>query len=190
MPLTDDRHVRAAERSVDSDQRLVLRARAGDRRAFSVLVDRYERTGLAVAMSVLHCSHDARDAVQDSFVAAYERLNSLWSPQRFGAWFLRIVRRQSLWHLRRRTARARHLAAIAAEPARARDAYRETSNPTMCMIARLPEQEALVVSLRHLDERSVAEISEMTRRPVGTVTKQLSRAYARMRSWLDAEEVT
>ena len=55
------------------------------------------------------------------------------------------------------------------------------------LIGRLPEQECVVVSLRHLDEMAVAEIARVTGRPVGTVTKQLSRAYARMRGWLEGE---
>jgi RNA polymerase sigma-70 factor (ECF subfamily) len=47
-------------------------------------------------------------------------------------------------------------------------------------IARLPDHERLVISLRYFDARSIAEVAELTGRPVGTVTKQLSRAIARL----------
>jgi RNA polymerase sigma-70 factor (ECF subfamily) len=173
------------EHVVESDETLVVRARGGDREAFSRLVERYERPALAVAASILHCSHDASDAVQDSFVVAYERLNSLWSPRKFGAWLLRIIRQQALWHLRRRKARSRQLASIGAQAVREPRTTSGPSDEILALIGLLPDQEALVVSLRYFDDRSVVEISEMTGRPVGTVTKQLSRAYARMRSWLD-----
>jgi RNA polymerase sigma-70 factor (ECF subfamily) len=173
-------------RSLEPDETLVRRARAGDRHAFSRLVQRYEQSALVAARSILQSWHDARDAVQDAFVSAYTQLHRLWSPHKFGPWFLRIVRRHALWHRRRRTARSRNLAPLATDPPH------PTADPTPAfdlpqLLARLPAQEYLVASLRHVNELSVADIARITGRPVGTVTKQLSRAYARMRPWLDAE---
>jgi RNA polymerase sigma-70 factor (ECF subfamily) len=53
------------------------------------------------------------------------------------------------------------------------------------LVCRLPQHERVVVALRHFDGHSVHEIADMTRRPVGTVTKQLSRAHQRLRHWLE-----
>jgi RNA polymerase sigma-70 factor, ECF subfamily len=174
-------------RLAESDEQLVVRTRQGDRAAFAQLVERYERPGLAVARSILRSWHDARDAVQDAFVTAYQRLHRLWSPRKFGAWFLRIVRRQALWHRRRKTARDRRVRPMVAEPSSEAGGRAACRDGVSELIARLPAQECVVVSLRHLQDLPVAEIARVTGRPVGTVTKQLSRAYARMRSWLDAE---
>jgi RNA polymerase sigma-70 factor (ECF subfamily) len=172
---------------VESDEELVLRARGGDRDAFARLVERYEPSALLVAGSVLHSCHDARDAVQDSFVIAFERLNALWSPHKFGAWFVQIVRRCALVQVRQRASRAKMLVAIGTEPICARESDEALSLDLASAIARLPEQECVVVTLKHLNELPVAEIAKITGRPVGTVTKQLSRAYLRMRPWLDGE---
>ena len=169
----------------ETDDELVRRSRRGDREAFSQLVDRYEKSALGVAHAILRSWHDAADAVQDAFVRAYQKLNRLWQPSKFGAWFLRIVRRQALWNLRKRTARGRRLVAMGPEPV-AESARGETiSEEVMAVIAGLPVQECVVVSLRHLDDLPVEEIARITGRPVGTVTKQLSRAYARMRPLLE-----
>jgi RNA polymerase sigma-70 factor (ECF subfamily) len=54
-------------------------------------------------------------------------------------------------------------------------------------IARLPAHERIVVTLRHLEGLGMAEIATVTDRPVKTVYKQLSRAYARLRTWLGDE---
>ena len=51
-------------------------------------------------------------------------------------------------------------------------------------IARLPEHERIVTVMRYVDGLSVKEIAELTGRPVGTITKQLSRAIERLRNWL------
>jgi RNA polymerase sigma factor (sigma-70 family) len=50
-------------------------------------------------------------------------------------------------------------------------------------INRLPAQEQIVFSMFHLDGRAAREIAELTGRPIGTVTKQLSRAMQRLRGW-------
>ncbi len=51
-------------------------------------------------------------------------------------------------------------------------------------VGRLPEHEQEVVIFHYIDAYSVAEVAELTGRPVGTVTKQLSRAISRLREWL------
>ncbi|MDB5354234.1 MAG: sigW 15 [Phycisphaerales bacterium] len=171
---------------VESDEELVQRVRHGEREAFSRLVERYEQPALVVANAILHSWHDARDVVQDAFVTAFERLNRLWSPHKFGGWLLRIVRRRALWHRRRQVARSRLLVLMAQGPGREHAFTDEPAIDMAALIARLPEQECVVVSLRHLKELSVAQIARITGRPVGTVTKQLSRAYTRMRPWLES----
>jgi DNA-directed RNA polymerase specialized sigma24 family protein len=45
----------------------------------------------------------------------------------------------------------------------------------------------VVVALRHFDGHSVQQIADVTDRPVGTVTKQLSRAHQRLRQWLEED---
>ncbi|MBN1805002.1 MAG: sigma-70 family RNA polymerase sigma factor [Sedimentisphaerales bacterium] len=49
---------------------------------------------------------------------------------------------------------------------------------------KLPQQEKRAIMLHHFDRHSVRTIAEMTGRSVGTVTKQLSRAYTRLRKHL------
>ena len=57
----------------------------------------------------------------------------------------------------------------------------------LSLIARLPENQRVLIGLRYFDGQSTGEIAEITGRPVGTVTKQLSRAMGRLRAWYDEE---
>lgn len=168
-----------------SDEQLVLLTRTGDREAFSRLVCRYERAVIAIAMSRVRCWHDAREVAQDALVAAYQMIHRLSSPRKFGPWLLSIAHRQSLLHLRRQNSLVRKTVSLPAEAAAPLPAGE--SLDLMALLARLPEQECVVVSLRHIRDMSVAEIAHVTARPIGTVTKQLSRAYARLRGWLNGE---
>ena len=166
-----------------STEELVKATRTGEASAFAELVRRYERAAIITAHSVLEDFHLAQDAAQEAFVIAYQRLGQLRDAASFGPWLLRIVRRQAL-----RLKRSRKAEQIAAEcvdrPATETRDWMEPYEEVVQQIARLPEHERIVVVMRYVDGRSVKEIADLTGRPVGTVTKQLSRAIERLRHWL------
>lgn len=84
-----------------SDGELVAEARLGSTEAFGVLVKRYMRPGYLVALSVTGSAEDAEDVAQEAFVVALERLEDCRDPERFGGWFLTIVRNRARNYLRR-----------------------------------------------------------------------------------------
>jgi RNA polymerase sigma-70 factor (ECF subfamily) len=88
---------------VPDDGELVLLARKGDLAAFDELVRRYQRRATAVAYRLLTNRDDAMEVAQETFLRAYDRLNTLAEPARFGSWLLRIL---SNLALNRRRARA------------------------------------------------------------------------------------
>jgi RNA polymerase sigma-70 factor, ECF subfamily len=59
----------------------------------------------------------------------------------------------------------------------------------LSLVARLPDHERVLIGQRYLDGHSIAEIAAITSRPIGTVTKRLSRAIARLRLWWDKENL-
>jgi len=76
------------------DARLVRAARAGDERAFSTLYERYARVvhGLLLARAP---RADVEDLVQDVFLSAWNRLESLRDPAAFGGWLSTIARNRA-----------------------------------------------------------------------------------------------
>lgn len=75
-----------------SDAKVVRQVLAGRRNDFGVLVRRYLPTVLAVAHGHLGNPADAEDVAQESFLAAYQRLNTLREPHKFPSWLLAIAR--------------------------------------------------------------------------------------------------
>jgi RNA polymerase sigma-70 factor (ECF subfamily) len=73
---------------------LVLRARAGDARAFEDLVRGHYRAAYATARALTGNDMDAEDVVQDGFIRALERLDEC-DPDRFAGWLLTIVRNRA-----------------------------------------------------------------------------------------------
>jgi RNA polymerase sigma-70 factor (ECF subfamily) len=84
-----------------SDGELVRAAREGQSEAFGVLVTRYMRPSYLVALSVTGNPEDAEDVAQESFLVALKRMEDCRDPDRFGGWFLTIVRNRARNLLRR-----------------------------------------------------------------------------------------
>jgi RNA polymerase sigma-70 factor, ECF subfamily len=81
--------------TLETDARLVQRAREGDRAAFEILVRRHLGSVHAIALAELADTGDAEDAVQDGFIVALERLDECRDPSAFGAWLRQIVRNRA-----------------------------------------------------------------------------------------------
>ena len=94
----------AAEANVD-DRALIERAQSGDRGAFEIMVQRYDRQVLRLALNLLHGAEDAQDVYQEAFLKAYRNLHRFRFECSFYTWLYRIVTNVCLDHLRRRRSR-------------------------------------------------------------------------------------
>jgi RNA polymerase sigma-70 factor (ECF subfamily) len=173
-----------------STEELVRAARLQSVSAFAELVRRYERAAVVTGYSVLGDFHLAQDAAQEAFVAAYQRLGQLRNLASFGPWVLRITRRRALRLLRHQSVNGRERALlydadqIRHMPYQGND-WMEPYAEVIQQLARLPEHERVVMVMHYVDGRSAREIAEEIGCPVGTITKQLSRAVERLRTWLN-----
>jgi RNA polymerase sigma-70 factor (ECF subfamily) len=163
---------------------LVRLAKTGDKAAFGDLVSRYQKVAVTKALSVLGDFHLSQDTAQDAFVVAFRRLESLRSPESFGPWLLEIVKRQALAKRRRR----KNLIALSdgfEEPSsKAEPGWLERYQFLIQAIGELPSHEQEAVVLYYLEGLSSKEVGEALDRPIGTVTKQLSRGIKRLQERL------
>ena len=174
---------------MQTDAELVEAVLRGDRAAFALLVRRHERAVMATALGILQDHHAAQDVAQEALVSAYQQLGSLRDGARFGRWVLSIV-----GHRARRVARQRaklpHVSVPLDSPllgvttVGGNGRSDELLEELFRAVSRLPERQRRIVLLRYFDGLSVREVAEATGRPVGTVTKYLSRAHRRLRELL------
>ena len=95
-----------AERTVaDDDLDLVHASKNGDVAAFEQLVKRYDRKLLRIAHNVTHNTEDSQDAVQETFLKAFQHLGQFREDSKFSTWLIRITVNQSLMKLRKRATR-------------------------------------------------------------------------------------
>jgi len=116
-------------RAIETDARLIERARRGDGDAFDALLRRHMRAAYAVALAQTGDRDDAEDVCQDAFVTALERLDEVRRPEAFVGWLLQIVRNRA--HNLRRHQKVRSalpLDAAGEAPTRARGPAADAEN--------------------------------------------------------------
>jgi RNA polymerase sigma-70 factor (ECF subfamily) len=169
---------------MQSDAELVEVVLGGDRASFAVLVQRYERAVLGTALAVLRDFHAAEDTAQETFVAAYQKLDSLRDGSQFAAWILRIARHRAIEALRKRSKMRSDSTPLEEIAGDGRSPADDGLGELLQAIDRLPDHQRRVVLQRYCDGLSVQEIAQAAGSPVGTIAKDLSRAYARLRQSL------
>jgi RNA polymerase sigma-70 factor (ECF subfamily) len=103
--MTADLAQFAARTAADDDLDLVHASKNGDVAAFEQLVKRYDRKLLRIAHNVTHNTEDSQDAVQETFLKAFQHLGQFRQDSKFSTWLIRITVNQSLMKLRKRAIR-------------------------------------------------------------------------------------
>jgi RNA polymerase sigma-70 factor (ECF subfamily) len=171
------------------DQRLVERARQGDRAAYETLAREVAYRLYAVAYQVTRDRDRAEDAVQQALVTMWTDLPSLRDPARFEAWAFRLVSRACLMDLRSR--RRARVVALSPDVVAARGdvaaeiAIRDQLDQALGTLT--PDHRTVVV-LRHLGGLSIDELAEVLGIPRGTVASRLHHATRALRAAIEAGE--
>ena len=92
----------ARDNKVDVDQEYVERAKQGDRKAFRVLVDKYQQQVALTVVSMVGPSAEVDDIVQDTFIKCYQSMHRFRGESSFSTYIKRIAINKSLDVLRRR----------------------------------------------------------------------------------------
>ena len=177
---------------------LIRKATRGDREAFGILVERYQRRVIGVALAVVHNPEDALELAQETFVRAFENLRSFESRSSFSTWLYRIAANLAI-DLRRRERRHTFVRGDEAEteierlPSPAGDSFAEFSRGELnyrlrAALDELTPDHRAVILLREVEGLSYDEISDMLQCPRGTVMSRLHYARNRLRDILKTAE--
>jgi RNA polymerase sigma-70 factor (ECF subfamily) len=167
---------------VDSDHRLLRRAREGDVHAFEQLVREHQHRLYTLAARELGSSADADDAVQETLVRAWKGLPRFRGEASFSTWLYRICL-NAITDQRARRARGSGAGLDdAVEPADPRDriAERELSGALQDALSRLDDTYRTPVLLYDVLGRSYAEIAELLGVAEGTVKSRIFRGRAEL----------
>jgi RNA polymerase sigma-70 factor (ECF subfamily) len=159
--------------------RLVRSAQSGDGDAFAELYQRFTRMVHGVVLARI-ARTEVDDVVQDVFVTAYERLETLREPAAFPGWLAAIARHRATDHARRLVP----LQPLDHAPVAARIHDRVQALAVLDAIRSLPEAYSETLVLRLVEGMTGAEIAERTGLTPGSVRVNLHRGMKLLREKL------
>src|SRR6185436_13821475 len=152
-----------------SDEQMVERALSGDPEAFGEIVHRWERRIFALAFGMLGREEDARDATQETFLAAFRNLRGFRGDAKVSSWLHRIAINQCITRQRRAKVRnetgidqeAERDAAVFSLPAGVSPSHvaegRERSEAVRRAVSALPTDLKQVVVMKEFEELTFQE---------------------------------
>ncbi|UCG52826.1 MAG: sigma-70 family RNA polymerase sigma factor [Candidatus Latescibacterota bacterium] len=175
----------------DRDEMIVEACLAGDRKAFEVLVDRYEKKLFNAAYRVVGDFEDAMDATQSAFVKAFEKLHTFNTSYRFFPWMYRILVNESLNIVSQRRRFEGLDSKIELPDKNPEETYgdRELGRHLQSAMMDLKPDQRVVVALRHYQGFSYKEIGEILRLPEKTVKSRLFSARRQLRGILQRKGI-
>jgi RNA polymerase sigma-70 factor (ECF subfamily) len=177
-----------SEREVD--QELVSRVQQGDKKAFDLLVMKYQLRVSKLVSRFLRNPSDVPDVVQDAFIKAYKALPNFRGESAFYTWLYRIAINTAKNHLvsQSRKSPANNIDAQEAEDYGASEWLKEYATPEREVLATelntviqetmaaLPHDLREAISLREIEGLSYEEIAAVMDCPIGTVRSRIFRA--------------
>jgi len=180
-----------------SDEQIVERALAGDADAFGEIVRRWERRIFALTYGILSREEDARDATQETFIAAFRNLSGFRGDAKVSSWLHRIAVNQCITRQRRAKVRgetslegqaedngAQFAAPMHESPARIVEG-RERTEAIRRAVSALPPELREVLVLKEFEELTFQEIADTLQVPLSTVKSRLYTALKQLRLRLE-----
>lgn len=177
----------------NSDQEIIQRILAGEKRAYAELVERHKDKAMTLAMRMLKNRQEAEEALQDAFVRAFNALPRFEWKSSFATWFYRIVYNVCATALGKRGGEIHYslddeeslVHVEAASDDYIPDLQLETSEVQRIVaevIQNLPPKYTSIVTMFFIQEMSYDEIVEVTGLPLGTVKVRLFRGRTLLRN--------
>ena len=178
-----------SEREVD--QQLVERAQPGDKKAFELLVVKYQRKLARLLSRFIRDANEVEDVTQEAFIKAYRALPSFRGDSAFYTWLYRIginTAKNYLVALGRRAPTVTEVDNEEAEDLEVGEQLKDMNTPEQQMMTRqiaetvnstlqeLPEELRTAITLREIDGLSYEEIAQIMNCPIGTVRSRIFRA--------------
>ncbi|WP_456445622.1 RNA polymerase sigma factor RpoE [Thiolapillus sp.] len=176
--------------SAEADLRLVEKVKKGDKKAFDLLVLKYQQKVANIVSRYIHDSSEVFDVSQEAFIKAYRALPKFRGDSAFYTWLYRIAINTAKNHLAAKGRRppSDDVEAATAEQLDSGTRLKEFDTPEHLLlqdeIARtirdalneLPDDLRTAISLRELEGLSYEEIAQAMDCPIGTVRSRIFRA--------------
>jgi RNA polymerase sigma-70 factor (ECF subfamily) len=179
-----------ASRSSLRDDHLVKEAKDGSEKAYGKLVDKYQRALHFHILKMIKEKDKVEDLVQEVFMKAFDSIQRYDDSYAFSTWLYRIATNHTIDYLRKKKLQTLSIdEPVEGQRGTMKRQIPDQSTHTDDIIIRkerrqivrqaiedLPKKYRDVIELRHMQEKSYKEISEVLELPLGTVKAHIFRA--------------
>jgi RNA polymerase sigma-70 factor (ECF subfamily) len=173
------------------DQELVERAQRGDKQAFGLLVEKYQRKLARLLSRFVRDPAEVEDVTQEAFIKAYRALPKFRGDSAFYTWLYRIginTAKNYLMAAGRRAPTSTGVDSEEAESLAEGEQLRDINTPESLILSReigdtvnatmegLPEELRTAIQLREIEGMSYEDIAQIMNCPIGTVRSRIFRA--------------
>jgi RNA polymerase sigma-70 factor (ECF subfamily) len=174
----------------ETDSTLINQAKSGDAQAYDKLLNKYRNSVYNLVYRMVRDIEEAEDLTQEAFIKAFNSLAQFNEDYAFSTWLYKIATNNCIDFFRKRKLQTLSLD----KPIQYKDSeiHQEIPDPELNpeksilaserssiireAIETLPEKYYTAIVLRHTEEKSYEEISEILRLPIGTVKARIFRA--------------
>ncbi|MDN3593397.1 RNA polymerase sigma factor [Zunongwangia endophytica] len=170
--------------TIKDDQIIINQILGGDKRLFSVLVDRYKNLVFTLCLRLLKNREEAEELAQDSFVKIYKSLNKFKGKSKFSTWVYRVTYNNCLDFLKAKKRKFQELSVDDYEGFEIEDVdsainnleEKERKMAILSCIKMLSEDDAFLLTLHYYEDQSVKEIAEVMQLSESNVKVKLYRS--------------
>ena len=175
----------------DIDRQLVARAQRGDKQAFELLVEKYQRKLARLLSRFIRDPAEVEDVTQEAFIKAYRALPAFRGDSAFYTWLYRIginTAKNYLMAMGRRAPTSTEVEADEAEGFEEGEQLRDINTPESVLLSNeiartvnatiegLPEELRRAIQMREIEGLSYEDIAQAMNCPIGTVRSRIFRA--------------
>jgi len=184
--------------SGNPEKSVIKRALEGDQRAYAEILARYRGSIYNMLYKMVRNREETEDLVQEAFIKAFSALATFNEEYAFSTWLFKIAINNSIDHFRKKKLRTFSMdMPIESKDGQIKREFSDSSflpdDPLLSKeknrlieeaIASLPEKYRISIVLRHHEEKSYEEISQILGIPLGTVKARIFRAREMLKKQL------
>jgi len=170
-----------------SDEELIKLVKAGEVEPFDELVRRNEVKIHDLCYKMLRNYDDAKDLAQETFLKAYRKINKFNGRSKFSTWLYRIAVNNCLNFLKRQKPTVEiyeEITSLGQDDPVQRYKSKKLREMISRNVAKLPDVQRAVFTLRTLEDMSYQEISEILKKPISTIKVNHHLAVKNLRNYL------
>lgn len=167
-----------------TDLELVEKVKSGDRRSFSELVKRHQRSVLRLSLRFVKDMDTAEDVTQEAFIKAYEKLNTFEGRASFKSWLFQIAvntARNKLREWKRDTVDIEDVQLAVDAEAETTLVHTAVSDILKTEVEKLPFKQKTALILRVYEDLSFNEIADIMECPYDTAKANYRHALLKLR---------